>query len=110
MFAPAPPRCCTRSSTRKDSETFSIFPSTNWSVNLPGKVMRWSVAMEPVTTTDMGATLSGDGGHQLGQSGPGRDTVRGASSVGAATLRRAAGEPAASVGQRAAQLDAELRG
>src|SRR3954462_7865012 len=51
MFAPAPPRCCTRSSTRKDSETFSIWPSTNCSVKVPGKVIRWSVAMEPVTTT-----------------------------------------------------------
>src|SRR3978361_2396399 len=60
MFAPAPPRCCTRSSTRKESETFSILPSTNWSVNLPGKVIRWSVAIEPVTTTDMQATLSGE--------------------------------------------------
>src|SRR4051812_33010752 len=51
MLAPAPPRCCTRSSTRNDSETFSIWPSTNCSVKVPGKVIRWSVAMEPVTTT-----------------------------------------------------------
>src|SRR5690349_6636003 len=51
MFAPAPPRCCTRSSTRNDSETFSIWPSTNCSMKVPGKVIRWSVAMEPVTTT-----------------------------------------------------------
>src|SRR5215213_6604258 len=51
MLAPAPPRCWTRSSTRKESETFSICPSTNCSTNFPGKVIRWSVAMEPVTTT-----------------------------------------------------------
>src|SRR5918997_1236994 len=51
MLAPAPPRCCTRSSTRKDSDTLPIWPSTNWSVKVPGKVIRWSVAMEPVTTT-----------------------------------------------------------
>src|SRR3712207_3639065 len=55
MLAPAPPRCCTRSSTRNDSDTFSIWPSTNCSVNFPGKVIRWSVAMEPVTTTGTGA-------------------------------------------------------
>src|SRR3954453_18511369 len=51
MLAPAPPRCCTRSSTRKESETFSIWPSTNCSTNFPAKVIRWSVAMEPVTAT-----------------------------------------------------------
>src|SRR5947209_2313430 len=57
MFAPAPPRCCTRSSTRKESETFSICPSTNCSANRPGKVIRWSVAMEPVTATGTRALL-----------------------------------------------------
>src|SRR3954463_2961120 len=55
MLAPAPPRCCTRSSTRKDSETLPIWPSTNCSVKVPGKVIRWSVAMEPVTTTGTSA-------------------------------------------------------
>src|SRR3712207_1209722 len=55
MLAPAPPRCWTRSSTRKDSETLPIWPSTNCSVKVPGKVIRWSVAMEPVTTTGTGA-------------------------------------------------------
>src|SRR5918997_1634857 len=55
MLAPAPPRCCTRSSTRNDSDTFSIWPSTNCSVNFPGKVIRWSMAMEPVTATGTGA-------------------------------------------------------
>src|SRR3954453_17210075 len=65
MFAPAPPRCWTRSSTRKDSETFAIFPSTNWSVNRPGKVIRWSVAIEPVTTTVIEDSLAG--GRRPGQ-------------------------------------------
>src|SRR5918997_1170743 len=60
MLAPAPPRCWTRSSTRNDSDTFSIWPSTNCSVNFPGKVIRWSVAMEPATATGTG-TLPRDG-------------------------------------------------
>src|SRR3954462_4190221 len=59
MLAPAPPRCCTRSSTRKDSDTFSICPSTNCSVKVPGKVIRWSVAIEPVTHTVTGALPRG---------------------------------------------------
>jgi hypothetical protein len=59
MFAPAPPRCWTRSSTRKESETFSSWPSTNCSVNFPGKVIRWSVAIEPVTATGTGDLLGG---------------------------------------------------
>src|SRR3954466_1429850 len=82
MFAPAPPRCCTRSSTRNDSDTFSIWPSTNCSVNFPGKVIRWSVAMEPVTATGTGRSLgdgvwrdarwtSRDGPHTLGAAGGG---------------------------------------
>src|SRR3954467_5421768 len=60
MFAPAPPRCWTRSSTRNDSETFSISPSTNCSAKRPGKVIRWSVAIEPVTTTGTAGSLDGD--------------------------------------------------
>src|SRR3954454_20559913 len=62
MLAPAPPRCCTRSSTRKDSETFSIWPSTNCSVKVPGKVIRWSVAIEPVTHTVTGRSWRWGGG------------------------------------------------
>src|SRR3954447_12018620 len=102
MFAPAPPRCCTRSSTRKESETFSIFPSTNWSVNLPGKVIRWSVAIEPVTTTVMGGdSLRGTAATRSAGPRTG-DEPRGASSVGVSG-------PGRSVGQRATQLHAELR-
>src|SRR3712207_2765907 len=102
MFAPAPPRCCTRSSTRKESETFSILPSTNWSVNLPGKVIRWSVAIEPVTTTGMaGDSLRGTAA-TFGQRTPAGNGRRGPSSVGAAG-------PGRSVGQRATQLHTELR-
>ncbi|GAA2948927.1 hypothetical protein GCM10020227_14960 [Streptomyces flavovirens] len=31
--------------------------ATSWSVNLPGKVIRWSVAMEPVTAMRTGRLL-----------------------------------------------------
>src|SRR4051794_40245106 len=91
MFAPAPPRCWTRSSTRKDSETFAIFPSTNWSVNRPGKVIRWSVAIEPVTTTDIEDSLAG--GRRPGQA-----------------PRQRTGQTVGSVGERPAQLQPELAG
>src|SRR3954453_10062784 len=91
MFAPAPPRCWTRSSTRKDSETFAIFPSTNWSVNRPGKVIRWSVAIEPVTTTDIENSLAG--GRRPGQA-----------------PRQRTAPTTASVGERPAQLEPELDG
>src|SRR3954451_20170375 len=93
MFAPAPPRCWTRSSTRNESETFSIWPSTNCSVNFPGKVMRWSVAIEPVTATGTVRSLW-------------TGWVPAAEQRTAGTL----GEPtrAGSVGQRPAQRDPEL--
>src|SRR5947209_13418873 len=37
------------SSTRNDSETRSSLSAISWSVNLPGNVIRWSVAIDPVT-------------------------------------------------------------
>ena len=46
---PTPPRLMTRSSTRKVSETRSSWSARSWSANRPGKCMRWSVAMDPVT-------------------------------------------------------------
>src|SRR5690349_20416367 len=93
MFAPAPPRCWTRSSTRNDSETFSIWPSTNCSVNFPGKVIRWSVAMEPVTAT-----------------GTERSLWTGSVPTAAQRTARTLGERArrGSVGQRPAQREPEL--
>ena len=53
MLAATPPRRITRSSTRKDSEIASSLSSTIESENRPGNVMRWSVAIDPVTMTRM---------------------------------------------------------
>src|SRR5690349_4961636 len=44
-----PPRRISSSSTRNDSETRSSLSAMSWSVNLPGNVIRWSVAIDPVT-------------------------------------------------------------
>ncbi len=54
MFAPTPPRRTLRVSTRKDSETVWSRSPTSWSENRPGKVIRWSVAMEPLTAIRTG--------------------------------------------------------
>src|SRR2546421_647083 len=49
MLAPIPPRRTTRSSTRNDSDTLCNWSGSSCSANRPGKCMRWSVAIEPVT-------------------------------------------------------------
>src|SRR6516225_260455 len=49
MFAATPPRRMSRSSTRKESDTRSSFSAMSWSTNRPGNVIRWSVAIDPVT-------------------------------------------------------------
>ena len=49
MLAAMPPRRTSRSSTRNDSEILSSWSTTSESVNRPSKVIRWSVAIEPVT-------------------------------------------------------------
>src|SRR5580692_4855913 len=49
MLAATPPRRMARSSTRNESETLSSLSAMSWSVNLPGNVIRWSVAIDPVT-------------------------------------------------------------
>src|SRR5580704_9129712 len=49
MLAATPPRRIARSSTRNDSETLSSLSAMSWSVNLPGNVIKWSVAIDPVT-------------------------------------------------------------
>src|SRR3984885_3940385 len=49
MFAATPPRRMASSSTRNESETLSSLSAMSWSVNLPGNVIRWSVAIDPVT-------------------------------------------------------------
>src|SRR4051812_24083356 len=51
MFAATPPRRMSRSSTRNDSETLSSWSGSSWSANRPGKLIRWSVAIDPVTST-----------------------------------------------------------
>src|SRR5580693_849392 len=49
MLAATPPRRMASSSTRNDSETLSSLSAISWSVNLPGNVIKWSVAIDPVT-------------------------------------------------------------
>ena len=49
MLAATPPRRTSRSSTRKDREILSSCSTTSESANRPVKVIRWSVAMDPVT-------------------------------------------------------------
>src|SRR3954471_7678293 len=51
MFGATPPRRTTRSSTRNDSDTLCRCSASSWSENLPGKCIRWSVAIEPATRT-----------------------------------------------------------
>src|SRR4051812_8152014 len=114
MLAPAPPRCWTRSSTRNDSETFSIWPSTNCSANLPGNVIRWSVAMDPVTATGTGRSSwwgwNGRLGKVLARGGCTDGVVRWqAQSLGADRAERAGTpRPSWSIGQCAAQGNPQL--
>ena len=56
MLAAQPPRRTSRSSTRNDSAILSSWSTTSESANLPGNDIRWSVAMEPVTSNDTGAS------------------------------------------------------
>src|SRR5918992_535721 len=58
MLAAMPPRRISSSSTRKDSETLCSWSGISWSANLPGKVIKWSVAMEPVTAMRTGSFSS----------------------------------------------------
>src|SRR5687768_1907203 len=52
MLAAQPPRRTSRSSTRKDTESLSSWSTTRLSANLPGKDIRWSVAIDPATRRD----------------------------------------------------------
>src|ERR1700760_1266929 len=49
MFPATPPRLICRSPTRKDTEILSSFSAISVSVNLPANIIRWSVAIDPVT-------------------------------------------------------------
>ena len=55
MFAATPPRRTSSSSTRKLSETLCSLSATSESENRPGKVIKWSVAIEPVTAIRTGS-------------------------------------------------------
>src|SRR4051794_11750507 len=57
MFAATPPRRTSRSSARNDRDTLSSCSTTRLSRNLPLKVIRWSVAMEPVMAICTGENL-----------------------------------------------------
>src|SRR5437899_1751134 len=62
MLGATPPRRTTRSSTRNDRETLCNWSAMSWSVNRPGKCIRWSEAIEPVTAIFMSALGVGNGG------------------------------------------------
>ena len=66
MLAAQPPRRTSRSSTRKDSAILSSWSTTSESENLPGNDIRWSVAMEPVTSSDTEGSSEGSGGFGFG--------------------------------------------
>ena len=57
MFAPMPPRRTCRSSARNDSEILSNWSTTMESANRPEKVIKWSVAIDPVTAMFTAASL-----------------------------------------------------
>src|SRR5262245_8456086 len=54
MLAAMPPRRTTRSSTRNESDTLCSWSGRSCSAKRPGKCIRWSVAIEPVTAIFMG--------------------------------------------------------
>src|SRR5690625_7086557 len=49
MLGAIPPRRTTRSSTRNDRDTLCNGSAMSCSAKRPGKCIRWSVAIEPVT-------------------------------------------------------------
>src|ERR1700722_1522710 len=49
MLAAPPPRRISSSVTRNDRDTLSSLSARSWSANRPGNVIRWSVAIDPVT-------------------------------------------------------------
>ena len=69
MLAATPPRRTTRSSTRNDSDTLCSWSASSWSAKRPGKCIRWSVAIEPVTAIFMrvGPRMSAYGRQMHGQ-------------------------------------------
>ena len=59
MLAATPPRRTWRSEVRNDREILSSCSTTSESAKSPSKVMRWSVAMEPVMAICTGRTYPG---------------------------------------------------
>jgi hypothetical protein len=55
IFAAHPPRRISSESTRKDRETEVKAPSTRESLNLPSKVIKWSLPTDPATPILMSA-------------------------------------------------------
>src|SRR5690349_7938182 len=92
MLAATPPRRTTRSSTRKDSETLASWSASSCSENRPGKCIRWSVAIEPATSTGTSAPYAKAGP----RGGSGLRTKRGGG--GSAAEGVAAGAAARGVG------------
>ena len=76
MLAAHPPRRTSRSSTRNDSAILSSWSTTSESANRPGNVIRWSVAMEPVMSSDTGGSSRGVGARTEERSGHGTLPVR----------------------------------
>src|SRR5205085_2158814 len=87
MLAAIPPRRTTRSSTRNDSDTLCSWSGRSCSANRPGKCIRWSVAIEPVTAIFMEAS-AGRGGWSAGVAQP---TGRGTADAHAASAAWASG-------------------
>src|SRR5690349_20629068 len=76
MLLATPPRRTTRSSTRNERETLCSWSAMNCSANRPGKCIRWSVAIEPVTAIFMAALEVGNGGLRAEPTGRRRTTGR----------------------------------
>src|ERR1700759_3577097 len=100
MFGATPPRRMTSPSTRNDRDTRCRCSASSCSENLPGKCIRGSVAMEPATSTDTGATYLTRVGHDDGRACRGQDPAARTCSVsdGSAAEGIAAGAAARGVG------------
>src|SRR6478735_7542847 len=57
MLAATPPRRTTRSSTRNESDTLWSWSASSCWENRPGKCIKWSVAIEPLTRTGTAGTV-----------------------------------------------------
>src|SRR6476661_10423938 len=75
MLAATPPLRTSRSSARNDNETLSSCSTTRESRNLPLKVMRWSVAMDPVTAICTRETYLLSVGSAVAAGGPAVDSL-----------------------------------